>query len=198
MRTKDSLIDSFLDTLRRRRWLLVTAFAAMLTGLEAARYTIGTQYEFDQAYRVLLFGVALPLLVGIAFSLPSEFGANRALVGHTRGQMKRRVLVATREMLLGSGIESMLVRQKELDLVGITLGNKTDLIKKISRLKPEVVILDETTYLVSARDLLALLTDWPEIRLVVVSASENRVQIYNKRQILVTQSTDLVEMMCRS
>lgn len=197
MRTKDSFISGFFDTLRRRRWLLVVAFAAMLIGLEVTRYYISTHYEFDQAYRVLLFGVALPLLAGIAFSVPSEFDRRRSLPGHTKAQMKRRVLVATREMLLGSGIESLLVHQKELDLVGLTPGSKTDLLKKISRLKPEVVILDEGTYLVSARDLLALLTEWPEIRLVVVSASENRVQIYNKRQILVTQSTDLVEMMCR-
>lgn len=198
MQNVTTFITNFFNIFREYRWVMVSAFTAMLLGLEMARHTIGARYEFDQAYRVLLFGVALPLLAGITLSFSSKFELTRLLAGRTATHVKQRVLVATHEMLLGAGIESLLLRQKELDLVGITPGSSADLIKKITRLKPEIVILDEGMYLVSAKELLTFLNDWPEMRLVVVSANENRVQVYNKRQIRVTQSMDLVEMMCRT
>lgn len=198
MKVEDTSINRFFDALRQRRWLMVAAFIMMLAGLELTRSYINAQYDFDQAYRVLLFGVALPLLVGIALSIPSRFKMTQTLTSQSRGKVKRRVLVATKEMLLGAGIESLLIGQKELDFIGIISNSNIELIKKINRLKPEVVILDENMYLLSAKELLAYMDKWPEMRLVVVSANENRMQVYNKRQFQVTQSMDLVEMMCRT
>jgi len=198
MKAEDTSINRFFDALRQHRWLMVAAFIMMLAGLELTRPYINAQYDFDQAYRVLLFGVALPLLVGIALSIPSRFKMARTLTSQTKGEVKRRVLVATKEMLLGAGIESLLIGQKELDFIGIISNSNIELINKINRLKPEVVILDENMYLVNAKELMACMEKWPEMRLVVVSTNENRMQVYNKRQFQVTQSMDLVEMMCRA
>lgn len=189
--------DTFLETLRCHRWLLVTAFAAMLIGLELVRSYAHGQYNFDQAYRWLLFGVALPLLVGIAFSIPSGMGKTLSLANRTKDKVRQRVLVATQEMLLGAGIESMLGRQKELALIGVIPNNTIELIGKINRIKPEVIILDQKMYTASVAELMACMNDRPEMRLVVVSDSENSIQIFNKRQLQVTQSMDLVETMCR-
>lgn len=197
MKLNTESFDNFLEILRSHRWLLVVTFAIMLVGLELTRSYTHTQYDFDFAYRLLLFGVALPLLVGIAFSIPAGFEKTLSLASRTKDQVKQRVLVATKEMLLGAGIESLLMRQKELAMIGTISSNTIELISKINRLKPEVVILDEKMYLDSINELMSCMNERPEMRLVVVSDRENQIQIYNKRQFQVTQSMDLVETMCR-
>jgi len=195
------MINNFADTVMRHRWLVVAAFALLLSSIELTRQMVPGAPEFNLVYRVLLFGVALPLLAVIAFSVPTTVEKTRKLASRTKETVKQRVLVATREMLLGAGIEGLLIRQKDLDLVGVTSGSGPELIKKITRLQPEVVILDETMYLESASPLLSFLNERPEVRLVIVSANDNRVQVYDKRQMQVMQSsntTDLVDMMCHS
>jgi hypothetical protein len=189
--------EGFFDTLRSHRWLMVATFVMMLVVLELTRVYFQAQFNFDAAYRLLLFGVAVPLLVGITFSIPSDFGKTLSLASRTGEQVKQRVLVSTKEMLLGAGIESMLMRQNELALISTISHNTIELINKIHRHKPEVIILDEKMYQDSVSELMACINERPEMRLVVVSDSENRIQIYNKRQLQVTQSMDLIETMCR-
>lgn len=194
----NKLYESFLETFRDHRWYLVAAFTVMLIALEVIRAYTQAQYDFDRAYRFLLFGVALPLSVGIASTIPSGFEKTLSLASRTKDQVKQRVLVATKEMLLGAGIESMLMRQNELSLISTISHTTIELINKVHQLKPEVVILDEKMYLDSLNELMTCMNERPEMRLVVVSDSENRIQIYNKRQLRVTQSMDLVETMCRT
>lgn len=195
------IINNFADMLMRHRWLAVASFALLLASIELTRHYVHGAAEFNLVYRVLLFGVALPLLAAIAFSVPTTVEKTCKLASRTKETVKQRVLVATREMLLGAGIEGLLIRQKDLDLVGVTSGSGPELIKKITRLQPEVVILDETMYLDSATSLLSFLDERPEVRLVIVSANDNRVQVYDKRQMQVMQSSntaDLVDMMCHN
>ncbi len=188
--------ETFVSSLQSQRWLMVLVFALMLVGLELTRSYINAQYDFNYAYRVLLFGVALPLLVGITFSVPASLERRLSLVNRTK-QAKQRVLVSTQEILLGAGIESLILRQNELSLIKMLSTSTSELIAKINRLKPEVVILDEKMYEASLNDLMACMNERPEMRLVVVSDSDNRIEIYNKRQFWLTQATDLVETMCR-
>lgn len=195
------MINNFADTLMRHRWMAVAAFALLLASTELTLHYVYGAAEFNQIYRVLLFGVALPLLAAIAFSVPTGLEKTRRLASRTKETVKQRVLVATQEMLLGAGIEGLLIRQKDLDLVGVTSGSGPELIKKITRLQPEVVILDEMMYLSNAENLMSFFGERPEVRFVVVSANENRVQVVNKRQIQVMQSSntaDLVDMMCHN
>ncbi len=108
-----------------------------------------------------------------------------------------RVLVIENETLLGAGIENLLTRQDGIELSGVSPVTDVDLIKKIERFQPHCIILHELSYPVNFNRLIAMLRVYPDLNVIVLSASENLIQVYTKRQALVTESTDLVDIIRR-
>jgi DNA-binding NarL/FixJ family response regulator len=104
----------------------------------------------------------------------------------------QQVLVVETHILIGAGIHSFLAGEADLEVTGISPGNQAELIREIRRLRPDIVVLDEDSRLAEPTHLLAWLKDYPRLRLVVVSANDNRVCIYDKQQILTSQASDLL------
>ena len=105
-----------------------------------------------------------------------------------------RVLVVENGRLLGAGIESLLGAETGLEVIGVSLGGWAGLIEEIRRFQPDVIVLDEDTYMVDQARLLISLEDYPEVRVVQVSANSDMVCIYEKQQVLLTQGTDLTNI----
>jgi DNA-binding NarL/FixJ family response regulator len=110
----------------------------------------------------------------------------------------QRVLIIENETLLGAGVQSLLQDEANMEVIGISPSNLAELIQEIRRSRSDVVVLDEVTHLTGPTKLLALLEDYPKLRLVVVSANDDRVRIYDKREVLVTHTTDLLYIFCDS
>lgn len=106
----------------------------------------------------------------------------------------RRILIVENELLLGAGIEHLLTGEADLDVTGIAGADEAILLKEIKHFQPDVVILDRATCLIHPTKLLAQLQDYPHLRVIVISADDNTVQIFEKQQILVTRIRDLASL----
>lgn len=108
-----------------------------------------------------------------------------------------RVLVVDNERLLGAGIESLLGAEIGLEVAGVSPGDWAGLIEEIRQFQPDVIVLDKDTYLTDSTSLLTSLENYSEVRVVQVSANSDLVCIYDKQQVLLTQGTDLTNIIRR-
>ena len=106
----------------------------------------------------------------------------------------QRVLVVKSRSLLVAGVDSLLSREPDLNVIAITPEDEAALIEEIRRSQPDAIVLDEGSHLIDAAQLLALLKDYPELRVVVLRADNSLAQIYAKQQVVVARITDLVSV----
>ena len=90
----------------------------------------------------------------------------------------------------------MLAGEISLEVIGSSPRNQEELEHEISRSQPDVIVLDEASHLACPTTLLFLLIEFPNLRIVVVSANHDLVHIYQKQEVLVTGSTQLANIIC--
>jgi DNA-binding NarL/FixJ family response regulator len=105
-----------------------------------------------------------------------------------------RVLIIENEQLLGAGVEKLLRRDSGFKVDGITVSDELELVAKVRQFEPDVVVLDEATMLTDPLRLLNLLGDFPKLRVIAVSADDDRVYIYNKRLVVAKRAADLADL----
>lgn len=110
----------------------------------------------------------------------------------------QRVLIVQNDLLLGAGVESLLGCQPDFTVIGVSFSDEIALMTQIKQLQPHIIVLDKATPLNTSLKLLADLLDHPKWRVVVVSANDNLVVVYDKQQVLATQATDLVSLIRNS
>lgn len=106
----------------------------------------------------------------------------------------RRILIVENELLLGAGIEHLLAGEADLDVMGIAGVDEANLLNEIKRSQPDIVILDRATCLINPVKLLTQLQVYPHLRVIVISADDNIVQIFEKQEVLVTRIRDLASL----
>lgn len=104
------------------------------------------------------------------------------------------VLIIENQMLLGAGVQTLLAGEADLEVIGISPSSQERLAQEVSRLRPDVIVLDETSHLAGPTKLLSLLKDSPKLRIVVISANHNLVRIYNKQETRLGRTTDLFDI----
>jgi DNA-binding NarL/FixJ family response regulator len=111
----------------------------------------------------------------------------------------KRVLVFRGENLLAAGVESLLAREDDLLVLGVTNicedGFSFD--HEIELFHPSVVILDESSLATDFPLLYEILKKYPQLRVIVVDEGDNMVHIFDKQVIMVAQSTDLIDIIRR-
>jgi DNA-binding NarL/FixJ family response regulator len=103
-----------------------------------------------------------------------------------------RVLVIENQRLLGAGIETLLRRDVDLDVLGVTPESESGLLRDINRFQADVVIFDEA--MIDSTGLLNLLEHYPTLRVVLVNADDGLVRTFDARQFNVVQATELVAL----
>lgn len=106
----------------------------------------------------------------------------------------QRVLVFGDTRLLDAGIANLLSRQADLEMVNIASDDTATLLGQIETHRPDAIVLDELTYRADRTKLLAFLENYPEIRVILVSADSNLISIYQGQQVTITQVTDFVNI----
>ena len=106
----------------------------------------------------------------------------------------QRVLIVQNGPLLCAGIQRLLAGELGLEVLSSSPQDRVELTQEVRRTQPDVVVLDEVSHLVDPASLLALLNTDSTLRVVVVSANDNLVRIYDKEQVLITQATDLINI----
>jgi hypothetical protein len=104
----------------------------------------------------------------------------------------KRVLIIKNEHLLSDGISSLLAHVDDLDVVGATFVSSEDLANQIEKLKPSTLILEENNGLGEISSLIKMLKDCHELRLIIIDGQKNLIHVYEKKELVVTRSSDLL------
>lgn len=103
-----------------------------------------------------------------------------------------RVVVIGGEQPLWVGLKSILEKQSSLDLISLHSGDDQTLLQEIKDLNPAVIVLDEKFPSADLAMILNMQKTFSELRVVIISSRENRLQIYDKRDILVRDLRDFI------
>lgn len=103
-----------------------------------------------------------------------------------------RVIIVLSESVIGRGVESILSHEMDINVTGFPFIDANSLIDMIEKVQPNVVIMEESLIVSRRIDFLNLLRSCLNMRVLVLSNRENRINIYNHQEILVAQSTDLI------
>jgi DNA-binding NarL/FixJ family response regulator len=108
-----------------------------------------------------------------------------------------RVLILKKDSLLNQALEN-LFKNSECSLNVMTSGENDvrGLIAEASELKPDVVILGESTPLARKDVLGDLLMSNPEMQVITVSEDTNWIHIFKKKDKLMTRQSDLLDLLC--
>ncbi len=104
----------------------------------------------------------------------------------------KRVLIVTSELLLREGIASLLSREGDFNVSTTNYIDEKTLIHEIDQNIPDVVILDERMEFSDLTILFNLLIDYPKLRVMVLSVIDNKVNVYDKAEIELSHSYDLI------
>ena len=154
-------------------------------------------FALDLVFVAEVLGLlTFPLLGGLGLSWlkrhRSELAEARVLLSRKASAVNRQHILVIEDNLLSELISRLLSRATDLDVVGLAPRDEAALVEEIRRIRPAVVVLDADTKLTDPDDLLCLLDDELDSRVIAVSADDNTVRVYDKQQVLITRGGDLV------
>ena len=107
--------------------------------------------------------------------------------------MSNRVFIISDHLMFGYGLECLLLKEKEVEVVGreVSLNSAIDAIKS---LQPDVIIVDNDDISLEAiAELLRLVHTNPEVKIIHVSLQSNNVYVYQAGHTQVQSVEDLIE-----
>ena len=108
-----------------------------------------------------------------------------------------RVLVMQKDSLLNQALANLLKNSEcEIKVITSSASEAKGLIAETSELKPDIVILGESTPMAGKEVLGYLLMSNPEMQVVVVSEDTNYLHVFHKKDKLITRQTDLLDVLC--
>ncbi|MBI4301951.1 MAG: hypothetical protein HY664_05050 [Chloroflexi bacterium] len=108
-----------------------------------------------------------------------------------------RVLVIHKNSLFAQAVERLLEGRTGLEVLDTDIA-KEDLWKAMERLRPDVVIMDRDDPGINVTDLVSgLLRAWPPVRVVCISTSQPKVEVFGKWQTQATQIEELIDVIQR-
>jgi hypothetical protein len=104
------------------------------------------------------------------------------------------VLIAVQSNVLATGIESLLNSVDGLAVSRVMFYDKHVVQTEVERLQPTILVLDEAQALAHVKPLVDLFNGQPGLKIVVVNAENNVVQVYERRELCLQVGTDLVQV----
>ena len=102
------------------------------------------------------------------------------------------ILVCARQMLLAAALEDLLAQLGGLEVVEIVDDNEAVLQEAIERIKPDIVILCQSTHHTNPTRVIRLLMQYSQLHVITVSAVDNLLHIYGKQEIMIQKTSDLI------
>ncbi len=109
----------------------------------------------------------------------------------------RRVLIISQGSLLSEGVESLMTRQDDVEVVRVRSKSVANVMAEIERLRPHAIIFDDSKQFAELARFASILNVNSEIQFIVVREDSNFIQVYQQHQILITQVSDLVSLIRR-
>jgi DNA-binding NarL/FixJ family response regulator len=104
----------------------------------------------------------------------------------------KRVLVVQSEHLLGAGILHLLNREMDMHVFNTTCDNPGTLFQQIKDIQPAVLVVEENSHLTDHPSFFSLLSGYPDLRVILIDERNNRMQIFNTKEVVIERSTDLL------
>ena len=107
------------------------------------------------------------------------------------------VLAVQQDSLIGRAMASVLTSSKsEMKLITYRAKDISSLVTETLELRPDVVILGESTPLAAKDSVGQLLMSFPTLRVIIVGEGNNWLHVFSKKDKLVTRQSDLLDVLC--
>ena len=109
---------------------------------------------------------------------------------------KQRVLIVGMGFLLEQGVESLLAAEPDLQVSDITFSEEETFVQDVVRTRPDVILFHAVGPLTEGRifELLRAIPTMETLRVIILHSSESTIELYEKRRINPTQSSDLLTL----
>ena len=105
-----------------------------------------------------------------------------------------RILVISNDDRLQMGITRLIGKAECIVVLRTFSNNEKEIVGHIQQTVPDAVIID-TTLVTSGRFQVAgLLQSMKKLRVLLMSPYSNEIQVYDKREVKLEQSADLIDM----
>lgn len=105
--------------------------------------------------------------------------------------MTKCLLALTNSNILGAGVERLLSTAHDLDLVSLSIKNRSGLVKAIQQNQADVVIL-QGDGLVDQDFLAGLLNTRPGLLIIQIDANDNQLHIYRHHHLSIHHPSELI------
>jgi hypothetical protein len=109
-----------------------------------------------------------------------------------------KVLLIGCNDLITSGIASLLQRSHDVSLIHKRVKDIPQLTREIIDLQPATLILKNSLIFVNSSSMLELLIKFPDLRILTIDERKNVIHVYEKQEVQVNQSADLLKLIRRS
>lgn len=103
-----------------------------------------------------------------------------------------RVLVVSSDRPLLAGIKELLKHEKDLTLISTSTHDTFGIIEEAREMQSDVIIMDDSLILAGHMSIPELLVAFSGLRLVVVSNSDNTLQVFERKATDILSFQDLV------
>ncbi len=105
---------------------------------------------------------------------------------------KSRVLIVEEDSLFSNAVELLLVLQENLEIVGTVSLEIQVIAAEIKQTQPDVIITSDDVATANAPLIMTLLKAHPHLRIITFNLDDNRINVYDNREVDVTTVNDLV------
>jgi hypothetical protein len=118
----------------------------------------------------------------------SHLGASRITMPY--------VMLLDANNILSAGLANLITENQELQFEHVTKVDDVSILAAINRRQPDVIVITENDPYELTRMLELLETAQPDSawRIMIVRQDSNRIDVYDKRQVMITQRQDVIDL----
>ena len=114
---------------------------------------------------------------------------------HMKSPLQKKIVVLESDQLINAGVYSFLSAQDCYEVFGLDVNDPVQIYQSIELLQPDVIILDKSSQITNASNLITNLERLPKIRTIVVSVSSNQIQVCDKQDIVIHRLSEFLEFL---
>lgn len=105
----------------------------------------------------------------------------------------KKVIVWGKEDLLSFSVISFLSAIKDWEVINLSNGQGIDdLIWEVETIHPDAIIMYQRYCAMSAYLPAQLLSNYSDLTVITINSDDNSIEVYNKKQILIREASDLI------
>lgn len=105
-----------------------------------------------------------------------------------------RCLLVCGNELLKSSVESLISVQPNLEVICASASTKDELLPVLQVYRPDVLISDDLMDFGDAADLHQSLKAFPDLLMIMINSCDNHLQIFEKKDVLISRASDLIAL----